>query len=607
MKGDGPFQRFSSRQEENYRFSDINFEVLKFFWKYLKPHCPNLFASLVAALLVSACTAAGPYLIKEAIDRYIADGDLRGLTFVTLLYIGVNGISWLGSYWQSYLAGAAGEKIIYNIRRDLFVHLERLSLNFFIKSSPGKILSRLVNDVNTLSDLISTGLVGLIGDLLTITAIMGMMLYLNARLAFLTWTTVPLIYIFTRYFGKNLRLAFHEVRKKIAEINSEVQENITANKVVQALYRNEFNIERFEVMNRGNMEANLRAMGIFALFFPLIFFVGSIGTALVLWYGGRLAAGGVISVGLLAAFLQYVEKFHRPIREISQVYNVIQSAGASLDRIYEYMQIQPEMTVPEDDGNTGTLPVEFTGRIEICDVTFAYTRGNPVLKKINMCFEPGSTTALVGLSGAGKTTIVNLLARLYEVQRGQILIDGVNINQIPSAQLRKILAVVSQEPFLFSDTVMGNIRYGNPAVTEEMVICAARELGVHSLINRLPQGYRTIVGRRGERLSGGQKQIIALVRAFLSDPLILVLDEATSSLDSYTETTLKEALKLMLKNRTGIIIAHRFVLLELAERIYILQNGSIEASGQQEQVYRHSQLFKDLYDSQVFLEDAVYR
>jgi ATP-binding cassette subfamily B multidrug efflux pump len=447
--------------------------------------------------------------------------------------------------------------------------------------------------------------VGLIGDLLTIAAIMGMMLFLNAKLALLTWTTVPVIYFFTRYFGRKLRAAFHEVRKKIAEINSELQENITANKVVQALYRNETNIEKFEIMNRDNMEANLRAMGIFALFFPLIFFVGSVGTALVLWYGGRLAAGGVISVGLLAAFLQYVERFYRPVREISQIYNVIQAAGASLDRIYEYLQLEPEIVEPEDDSGVGAAPVEFEGRIDICNVTFAYTRGNSVLKKINMHFEPGSTTALVGLSGAGKTTIVKLLARLYEVQAGQILIDGVGINEIPAAQLRKILAVVPQEPFLFSTTVMENMRYGNPAAADETVISAARKLGVHPLIEKLPQGYQTKVGRRGERLSGGQKQIIALVRVFLSDPLILVLDEATSSLDSSTETTLKQALQLMLKNRTGIIIAHRFVLLELVDRIYVLNEGSIEASGRQEQVYMHSRLFRDLYESQIFLEDVA--
>jgi ATP-binding cassette subfamily B multidrug efflux pump len=605
MKGGGPFQRFSSRQEENFRFSDINSEVLKFFWKYVKPYCPSLLGALAAALLVTACTAAGPYLIMKAIDRYIAGGDLRGLTFITLLYIGVNGVLWLGSYWQTYLAGAAGEKVIYNIRQDFFAHLEGLSLDFFIKRSPGEIMSRLINDINTLSDLISTGLVGLIGDLLTIAAIMGMMLFLNAKLALLTWTTVPVIYFFTRYFGRKLRAAFHEVRKKIAEINSELQENITANKVVQALYRNETNIEKFEIMNRDNMEANLRAMGIFALFFPLIFFVGSVGTALVLWYGGRLAAGGVISVGLLAAFLQYVERFYRPVREISQIYNVIQAAGASLDRIYEYLQLEPEIVEPEDDSGVGAAPVEFEGRIDICNVTFAYTRGNSVLKKINMHFEPGSTTALVGLSGAGKTTIVKLLARLYEVQAGQILIDGVGINEIPAAQLRKILAVVPQEPFLFSTTVMENMRYGNPAAADETVISAARKLGVHPLIEKLPQGYQTKVGRRGERLSGGQKQIIALVRVFLSDPLILVLDEATSSLDSSTETTLKQALQLMLKNRTGIIIAHRFVLLELVDRIYVLNEGSIEASGRQEQVYMHSRLFRDLYESQIFLEDVA--
>jgi ATP-binding cassette subfamily B multidrug efflux pump len=620
--GAGPLSKFSSKQEEKRRLSDVNSAALRFFWQYVKPHRAGLLWALFAALLVTVCTAAGPFLIMKAIDQQIAAGDLRGLTMITLLYIGINGTLWLGSYWQTQLAGAAGEKIIYSLRRDFFAHLESLPLAFFTRRAPGEIMSRLINDVNTLSDLITSGIVGLIGDLLTVVAIMGVMFSLNARLALLTWTTVPVIYFFTRSFGRKMRAAFHVVRKKIAEINAELQENIIANKVVQALCRNETNIKKFESLNKDNMEANLQAMGTFTLFFPLIFFVGSIGTALVLWYGGQLAAGGVISVGLLAAYLQYVERFYRPVREISQVYNVLQSAGASLDRIYEYSQLQPEaakLAVANDAFASASViattaatvatvaPENFRGKVEFCDVTFAYDQGSPVLKNINMTFEPGSTTALVGLSGAGKTTIIKLLARLYEVQAGKVLLDGVKISEITGTQLRKIMAVVSQDPFLFSTTVLENIRYGNPGATDEAVIAAAKNLGVHPLLEKLPQGYQTRVGRRGERLSGGQKQIIALVRVFLADPLILVLDEATSSLDSATETILRRALQQMLKNRTGIIIAHRFVLLELVDRIYVLQEGRVEAAGPQEKVYTQSRLFRELYESQVFSEDAAYR
>lgn len=623
MKGGaGPLSKFSSKQEGKLRLSDVNSAALRFFWQYVKPHSGGLLWALFAALLVTVCTAAGPFLIMKAIDQYITGGDLRGLTMIALLYVGVNGILWLGSYWRTQLAGAAGEKIIYNLRRDFFAHLEGLPLEFFTRRPPGEIMSRLINDVNTLSDLITSGIVGLVGDLLTVVAIMGVMFSLHARLALLTWTTVPVIYFFTKIFGKKMRAAFHVVRRKIAKINAELQENIIANKVVQALCRNETNIKKFESLNKDNMEANLRAMGTFALFFPLIFFVGSIGTALVLWYGGQLAAGGAISVGLLAAYLQYVERFYRPVREISQVYNVLQSAGASLDRIYEYSQLQPEAAKLAAANGAGAIAAVnaatastaatvahkcFRGKVEFCDVTFAYDQGSPVLKNINMTFEPGSTTALVGLSGAGKTTIIKLLARLYEVQAGKVLIDGVQVREIPGTQLRKIMAVVSQDPFLFSTTVLENIRYGNPGATDEAVITAAKNLGVHPLLEKLPQGYQTRVGRRGERLSGGQKQIIALVRVFLADPLILVLDEATSSLDSATETILRQALQQMLKNRTGIIIAHRFVLLELVDRIYVLQEGHVEAAGPQEKVYMQSRLFRELYESQVFLEDAAYR
>jgi ATP-binding cassette subfamily B multidrug efflux pump len=606
MKGEGPFRKYSSRQEKDFRLSQIDKGAYSLFWKYVKPHYPNLLGALVATLLVTICTAAGPYLLMRAIDRHIAGGDLQGLTFIALLYVGVNGLLWAGSYWQSYLTGAVGEKVVYNMRQDLFAHLESFSLDFFVKRSPGEIMSRLINDTSTLSDLISSGMVELIGDLLIIVALMGTMLFLHVKLALLVLVTLPLIYIFTNCFGRKLRKAFHEIRIKIAELNNEVQENITANKVIQALYRNEINIEKFEVMNKDNMKANLRAMGIFALFFPLIFFIGSVGTALILWYGGRLAAGGVISVGLLVAFLQYTERFYRPVREISQVFNVIQAAGASLDRVYEYLQLQPEIEIA-DAYDPDTIPLKFKGRIDFCNVTFAYGKNPPVLKNINLHFELGSTAALVGLSGAGKTTVVKLLARFYEPREGHVLIDGVDINKIPAAQLRKILAVVPQEPFLFSTTIMENLRYGNPSISDEKIIKATKELGVHQLIETLPNGYQTKVGRRGERLSGGQKQIIALLRGFLSDPLILVLDEATSSLDSATETIFKEALRVMLKNKTGVIIAHRFMLLELAERIYVLQEGNIVASGRQEHVYRQSPLFRKLYSSQIFLEGAVHQ
>ena len=599
MKGEGLFRRYSSKREKNFRFSQMDVESFRFFWKYLKPHQLSLYGAFAATLLVTACTVAGPYLLMKGIDRYIASGDLTGLTAITLLYIGVNGALWAGTYWQSYLAGAVGEKVVFNIRQDFLAHVESLSLDFFEYRSPGEIMSRLIHDVNTLSDLISTGLVDFIGDILVIIAIMGMMLFLNTPLALLNFTTIPLIYFFIAFWGRKMRGAFQEVRVKIADINSELQENITAIKVVQSMSRKEINIEKFETLNLHNLRANMRAMSIFSLFFPMISFIGSIGTALILWYGGHLVASEVVSVGLLVAFLQYVERFFRPLREISQSFNLYQSAAASLERIYEYLKIKSAIV---ESAVTKLPPAGFQGEVEFCQVSFDYIKDRPVLQNLNMHIEPGSTVALVGHTGAGKTTILNLLARLYELQKGQILIDGVDIREIASEQLRKIIAVVPQDPFLFSTTVMENIRYGNPSATDEMVIEAAKALGVHEIIEQLPLSYQTDVGRRGERLSGGQVQIIALVRVFLSDPLILVLDEATSSLDSRTEDNVKQALTRLLKGRTGIIIAHRFILLELADRIFVLEGGSITASGRHEQVYVQSDLYRRLYEGQLLFE-----
>ncbi|ACV61465.1 ABC transporter related [Desulfofarcimen acetoxidans DSM 771] len=602
MRGEGLFRRYSSKGEKNYRFSQMDAGALHFFWKYLEPHQLSLYGAIAATLLVTACTIAGPYLLMKGIDRYIASRDLTGLTVITLLYIAVNVALWVGTFWQSYLAGAVGEKVVFGIRQDLLAHVESLSLDFFEYRSPGEIMSRLIHDVNTLSDLISTGLVDFVGDVLVIIAIVGMMLLLNTSLALLTFTTIPLIYFFISFWGGKMRKAFQDVRVKIADINSELQENITAIRVVQSMSRKEINIEKFEALNQNNMRANMRAMSIFSLFFPMISFVGSIGTALILWHGGQLVVGKAVSVGLLVAFLQYVERFYRPLREISQSFNLFQSAAASLDRIYEYLKIKAVIAEP---AVTSLPSAGFRGEVEFCQVSFAYVKDRPVLQNINMHIESGTTVALVGHTGAGKTTILSLLARLYEVQEGQILIDGVDIRQIAADQLRKVLAVVQQDPFLFSTTVMENIRYGNPSATDEMVIEAAKALGVHDIIEQLPAGYQTDVGRRGERLSGGQVQIIALVRVFLADPLILVLDEATSSLDSRTEANIKQALIRLLEGRTGIIIAHRFVLLELADRIFVLEGGSITASGCHEQVYRQSELYRRLYEGQLLFGDMV--
>ncbi len=593
MRG-GFGRRMMSADEGDYRLSEIDRRTLRFFLRYLRPHVWTLLAALGAMLVVTLTTLAGPYLVKIAIDEYILAGDLVGLGWIFALMVATYGLFWLSSYWQTYLSSWTGQRIVGSIRLDLYEHLQQLSMEFFNRKQTGDVMSRVTHDVNTLSELVTTGVLRLLNDLLILVGIVIILVTLDLQLALITFLTIPLIYVVISQLGKRMRLAYRDVQERLAELNADVEENLSGIRVVQALNREAVNTGEFDRLSWANLKANLKAVSVFALLFPTMTFSRVLGEALVLWYGGWGVFNGVLSLGVLMAFLGYVRQFFAPLADLSQVYNTMQVAGAGLDRIWEYMSIEPTITEPDHP----VRPEEgFRGGLSFRDVDFAYA-DEQVIRDFSLEVTAGEIFALVGPTGAGKTTIANLLARLYDVGEGSIAIDGVDLRQMAFEDLRSVVSVVPQNVFLFDDSIRENIRYGSPGATDAEVEDAARQVGAHEFIRELPRGYETEVGEGGMRLSGGQRQMVSFVRALLADPKVLILDEATSSVDAYTEMLLQRAMEKLLMGRTAIIIAHRFTTLARADRIGVVEDGALVATGSHDELMDSSDTYRELFEKQ---------
>ncbi|MFW6305903.1 MAG: ABC transporter ATP-binding protein, partial [Bacillota bacterium] len=464
------------------------------------------------------------------------------------------------------------------------------------------IMSRLTHDVNALSDLVSSGFVHFFNDLLTLLGIMVIMLYLDVKLALISFIMIPFIFFAILILGKRMRNAYRDVREKLAELNADVEENISGIRLVQALNREAINNGKFTRLSWENLKANLKAVSYFALLFPTMNLSRVMGEALVLIFGGWGVINGIISLGVLLAFMGYIRRFFAPLADLSQVYNTYQAAAAALDRIYEYLSIEPEIgedkaqVVLQNKLESHNLldNKKIKGEIVFEKVSFAYEKED-ILREFSLHINAGEVLALVGPTGAGKTTLVNLLTRLYDIRQGSISIDGIEISKITKKTLRKLIAVVPQDVFLFDTSIKENIRYGNLSAKDEDVIKAAQQVKAHDFISGLPDGYNTQVGESGIRLSGGQKQLISFTRALLANPKILILDEATSSVDAYTEVLIQQALDQLLKGRTGIMIAHRFTTLKKADRIAVLERGRISGLGTHQELMENNQLYRDLF------------
>ncbi len=581
-------------QEKRYRLSQLDRQALDTLWRYLRVHRGRLLLALLAMLTVTATTLTAPYLTKVALDTYIATGDLRGLTLISLLYLTITGVYWLATYWQGYLSSWVGQHIVYAIRRDLLAQVLRQSMAFHEQERVGQIVSRLTNDVNALADLASSGALNLINDALSLLGIVVVMMLLDVRLAVVTLVSVPVVLVSMGVLGKQMRRTYRDVQQALAEVNTGVEQGVTGMRVVQSLSRETFTLEEFQNLSLRNMRANLRAATLFAAVFPIMTITNALGLALVLGYGGARVASGAITIGVLLAFIGYVNRFFGPLRELSLVYSTFQSAAASLDRIADYMSREPEVFEPAEPRHPAG---GFEGEIRFEHVTFGYG-DDPVLHDLSLYVPAGQTAALVGPTGAGKSTIAKLLARLYDVDEGTVRVDGIDVREISRSDLDSLIIIVPQDIFLFADTVGENIRYGDPSADEEQVKAAARRAQAHDFITQLPRGYQTQVGELGAMLSGGQKQLIAFARALLADPKILVLDEATANVDAYTEAMIQRAMDEIRRDRTTVIIAHRFSTLRKADRIVVLDEGRIAGQGVHQELIESNPTYQRLYRRQ---------
>ena len=560
---------------------------------YLRPYKVEVAVSFLLIVIMAGLDLVGPYLTKIAIDRYITKGDAPGLAWVATLYMLTLLAAFAVRYGQVYILQMTGQKAMLDMRRQIFGHLQRLHVGFFDRNPVGRLMTRVTTDVDAVNELFTSGVVTVFGDLFTLLGIMGVMLAMNLKLALVTFAVIPFFFVITNWFRRGSRQTFREVRKWVARINAFLQENLTGMSVVQLFRREARNREAFATVNRAHADANVAQIFYYAIFYPAIDILAAVAVALILLYGGGRVLVGTLTLGALVAFVQYSERFWRPISDLSEKFNILQSAMASSERIFTLLDTPVEVTAPP---STVPLP-DVRGRVAFEHVTFAYAPPQWVLRDVDFVVEPGRSVAIVGATGAGKTTIISLLARFYDVQEGRVTLDGVDVRDLDPAQLRSSLALVLQDVHLFSGTIASNIRLGSP-IPDQRVREAARAVHAHRFIEALPQGYDTEVKERGATLSVGQKQLLSFARPLAHDPRVLILDEATSSVDTETEGLIQEALKVLLRGRTAIVIAHRLSTIQNVDEILVMHKGRIRERGTHQQLLAQRGIYWRLYQLQ---------
>ena len=592
--------------EEEAIGKTYDFQVARRLLRYLRPYVRLLVPALFLTLALNLLGVLQPKFTQYAIDWHILPRKLDGLGFLVALFFGTQLLRLIFSYFQAILLNSVGQYVMFDMRKELYDKLQHQEVAYYDRNPVGRIMTRLTSDVDALNELFTQGVTDLLGDLVMIVAIVTVMLYMDVRLTLVTLLTVPLLFGATTWFRRGARRGYDLVRTRIARINAFLQEHFAGAQTVQIFNAEDKSLRTFTNINDEYRRANIDTIFYYAVFFPLVDLIGAIGVALIIWYGGyrvmqNTPGNTVLTLGALVAFIQYSQALFQPIRDISDKYNVLQAAVVASHRIFRTLDLPIAIVTPEKP-----LKAERArGRIEFQNVWFAYKDDDWVLKDVSFTVEPGQSIALVGHTGSGKTTITNLLMRFYDIQRGRILLDGVDLRDWDLQALRQNFAVVLQEVFLFSGTVEGNIRLGREEITEERVRWAAREVHAEGFISRLKDDYKAEVRERGAGLSVGQKQLVSFARALAFDPALLILDEATSSIDTETEQLIQRAIERVMRDRTSIVVAHRLSTIQNADRIIVLHHGEIREQGTHQELLAQRGLYWKLYKLQY--ADPAYR
>ena len=577
-------------------------QLFKRLLQFAKPYKLRLYIAGISAIMLSLCAALNPYYMQFAIDLGITEKsseDLRYfLTMMALVLFGQVLFQLLFIYFSNWI----GQQVVRDIRVKLFEHMLHFKMQYYDTSAVGRLVTRAVGDIETISSIFSQGMFMIIADLLKMGVVLGFMFYKSWRLTLIVLAVFPIILYATRVFQRAMKVAFEEVRTQVANLNTFVQERITGMKIVQVFNREKIEHEKFKAINKKHMDGWNKTVWYNSIFFPIAEMCTSLTIGLVVWYGGLKAAqSDIITLGMITAFVSYIQMLFTPLRQIADKFNTLQMGMVAANRVFGILDTQSSI---ED---TGTTPLKnVKGEIDFNKVRFSYIKDEEVLKGISFKAHPGETIAIVGATGAGKSTIINLLSRFYEIDSGTICIDGTSIDKFPLEDLRQEIALVLQDVFLFADTILNNITLNSPSISEEEVIASAKAIGVHKFISSLPEGYHYNVKERGAMLSGGQRQLIAFLRAYVSNPSILVLDEATSSIDSYSEQLIQKAIGKITKGRTSIVIAHRLATIKKANQIIVMEKGEIVEQGtHQELLKKDGGYYKNLYEVQFLDAETV--
>ncbi|MDQ3633874.1 MAG: ABC transporter ATP-binding protein/permease [Acidobacteriota bacterium] len=586
--------------EEKAIEKSYDFHTTKRLFSYLKPYWKMMSFALILTVLTNVLISLQPYFTKIAIDDFIVKKRVEGIWLFALAYFALFLFRFLFSYIQEILLNIVGQKIMFDLRSQIYSKLQNLQVSYYDKNPVGRIITRLTSDVDALNELFTSGVIEGLGDMVVIIAIIGFMFWLDWKLAIVSLIVVPLLFLATNWFRKRARVGFDKVRTRMAKINAFLQEHISGAQTVQLFNAEEKARENFAEINNEYREANIETIYYYSIFYPMVEFIGVIGITVIIWFGGyqiltgTSAAGTAVTIGTVIAFIQYSQQLFQPIRNLSDKFNVLQAAIVASHRVFLLLDEKIEIESPKVSKKADKT----IGKIEFRNVWFAYNEGEWVLKNISFTIEPGESVALVGHTGSGKTTVTNLLMRFYDIQKGKILLDGVDVRDWDLKTLRENFAVVLQDVFLFSGSIANNIRLGNENISDEKVKWAAEEVHADGFINRLEKSYQTKLKERGGGLSVGQKQLISFARALAFEPSILILDEATSSIDTETEQFIQQAVNRIMENRTSLVVAHRLSTIQRCDRILVFHHGELREKGTHNQLIKQKGLYWRLFQLQ---------